>query len=52
VETDCPGWSGRMRTSAWRNQNPAISPELSMLILKKERNSTDNPINGLAFHSE
>jgi hypothetical protein len=35
-----------LRTSAWRNQNPAISPELSMLVLKKERTSTDNPSMG------
>ena len=52
AETGLRGWGGRTRTSEWRNQNPAISPELSVLILKKERNSTHNPINGLAFYSE
>jgi hypothetical protein len=29
-------------------QNPPISSELSTLILKKERSSADNAINGLA----
>jgi hypothetical protein len=51
-ETRLPGWGGRTRTSEWRNQNPPISPELSMLILKKRRNSTDSHVNGLALHSE
>src|SRR5262249_38564963 len=46
------GWGGRTRTSEWRNQNPPNSPELSMLILKKHRNSTHSPINGLALYSE
>ena len=28
------------------------APKLSMLILKKQRNSTDSPVNGLVSHSE
>jgi hypothetical protein len=44
--------SPRTRTSEWRNQNPPNSPELSMLILKKHRNSPNSPVNGLALHSE
>jgi len=52
TETGVAGWGGRTRTSEWRNQNQPISPQLSMLILKKQRNSTDSPINGLALHSE
>ena len=40
-ETALRGWGGRTRTSEWRNQNPAISPVLSMLILKNNPNSTD-----------
>jgi hypothetical protein len=41
-----------IRTSAWRNQNPAISPKISSLILKKQRSSAYCPVNGLAFISE
>src|ERR1700694_1904844 len=29
------GWGGRIRTSAWWNQNQATSPAISMRILKK-----------------
>src|SRR5262249_19088079 len=50
---DRTAWQGgRTRTSEWRNQNPRTSPKLSMLILKKQRNSTDSPVNGLVSHSE
>jgi hypothetical protein len=44
--------AGAIRTSAWRNQNPPILLEPSMLILKKLRNPTDSPVNGLVLHSE
>jgi EcsC protein family len=38
VETRLAGWGGRLRTSAWRNQNPPICLETTTLILKKLRN--------------
>jgi EcsC protein family len=41
VETRLAGWGGRLRTSAWRNQNPPICLETTTLILKKLRNRAD-----------
>jgi hypothetical protein len=40
------------RLAERRNQNPPISPELSILVLKKQRNPTDSPVDGLVLHSE
>jgi hypothetical protein len=37
-ETGLAGWGGRIRTSAWRNQNPIVSLLKSTLIQKNKRN--------------
>src|SRR5262249_38756971 len=34
------GWGGRIRTSAWRNQNPTTFLLKSMHILRNSRNSS------------
>ena len=52
AETALVGWGGRTRTSEWRNQNPPILLEPSMLILKKTAKFGPLPINELALYSE